>query len=138
MKTILIVAPLLVGIVILLYTIIANLLRVWLDHRIKMAILERLQHDPHAPGTAEELQALLDEHSVEAVRKNHVDYVIVGAVLASIGFCTAFAAYILGHGQSSAGVYFGGVVCVAVGGILALLGLLLRYLKRLPIDSELK
>jgi hypothetical protein len=138
MKTILIVAPLLVGIIILLYTIIANLLRVWLDHRIKLALLEKLQHDPHAPATAEELRALLDEHSVDAERKPHVDYVIVGAALSFIGFCTALAAYILGHGQSSAGVYFGGVVCVAVGGILALLGLLIRYLKRLPIDSELK
>ena len=133
MKTFLILAPLLVGILILLYTIIANLLRVWLDHRIKMALLERLQHDPNAPATAEELQALLEEHSVGPARKHRVDYVIMGAVLSLIGFCTALLAHILGHGQSSAGVYFGGVVCVAVGGILVLLGLLTRYLARLPL-----
>ena len=126
------------GIVILLYTIIANILRVWLAHRVKMALLEKLQHDPHAPATVEELHELLEDHSDGPARKAHVDYVIVGAALAVIGFCTALAAYVLGHGQSSTGVYFGGVTCVVVGAILMLLGLLVRYLGCLPVDSEMK
>jgi hypothetical protein len=137
-KTMLIVGPLLVGITVLLYTIISNLLRVWLDHRVKLALLETLEHDPNAPATAEELQALLEEHAIAPGRKSKLDYCVVGMVLLVIGTCTGLAGYIWGHGMASAGVYFGGVTCIAVGAILVLLGLLLRYLARLPIDPRMK
>ena len=59
MKTLFVVVPLLVGMLILLYTIVANLLRVWLAHNVKMALLERLQHGVEDPTTPEDLQALL-------------------------------------------------------------------------------
>lgn len=138
MNTILIVAPLLAGIIMLLYTILANLARVWMDHRIKLALLDRMQQKTGGPDSLEELKALLDGEPELAHGKTQVNYVVTGALLAAIGLCTAFGGYVWGHGQSSAGVYFGGVACVSVGAILVLLGLLLRYLARLPIDPNLK
>jgi len=138
LNTVYIVAPLLMGIILLLYTIFANLLRVWLDHRVKLALLEKLQKDPGAPASLEELAALLDDRSEESAGRDQVDYAVVGFVLAGIGVASALAGYLWGHGPASAGIYFGGVACVAVGAILILLGLLLRYLERLPIDPGMK
>lgn len=138
MNTLLIVAPVLAGMLILLYIILANVLRLWLDHRVKMALLEKLRRDPDAPGTMEEIQALLEADEHDAPRKSPVDYVIVGGVLVLLGVGTAGTAYLLGQGQASVGVYFGGVVCVAVGAILILLGLLIRYLTQLPLHKNLK
>lgn len=138
MNTLLIVAPVLVGMLILLYIILANVLRLWLDHRVKMVLLEKLRRDPDAPGTMEEIQSLLDADETDAPRKSPVDYVIVGTILAALGLGTAGTAYLLGQGQASVGVYFGGVACVTVGAILILLGLLIRYLTRLPVHKNMK
>jgi hypothetical protein len=138
LNTVYIVAPLLLGIILLLYTIFASLLRVWLDHRVKLALLEKLQKDPNSPATLDEVAALLDGSSEESARKGKVDYTVVGFVLAAIGLASALSGYLWGHGPASAGIYFGGVACVAVGAILVLLGLLLRYLERLPIDTGMK
>ena len=138
MNTLLIVAPVLVGMLILLYIILANVLRLWLDHRVKMALLEKLRRDPEAPGTMEEIQALLDADKEDAPQKGSVDYVIVGTILVVLGFCSAGGAYLLGQGQASVGVYLGGVACVSVGAILILLGLLIRYLTRLPMHKNMK
>lgn len=135
MKTLLIVAPLLAGIIILLYTIFANLLRVWMAHRIKMALLDRLQQAPGSLASPDDIQALLDDEGDGP--DNRVDYVVVGTVLAAIGLCTALGGYFWGQGSASAGLYFGGVVCVAVGAILVLLGVLVRYLARLPVDRPM-
>tara|TARA_R110001592_G_scaffold284589_1_gene552915 strand:- start:679 stop:972 length:294 start_codon:yes stop_codon:yes gene_type:complete len=97
-------------------------------------MLERLQRDPDRPKTTEQLHALVDEPYEGAEQKTPVDYVIVGGALAIVGFGTALVSYVWGQGQTSVGIYFGGVACVAVGAILILLGFLIRYLSRLPMD----
>ena len=67
-----------------------------------------------------------------------VDHVVVGVTLAALGTLSALAAWCCGGQGWMAGAYLGGVVCVAVGFILTLLGLITRYLARLPIVAGRK
>lgn len=133
MKTLLIVAPLLLGIIALAYTVAANLLHVWLNHRVKMALLERLQADPAQLENLRELQQMLDA-STKTESWQLVDHVVVGVTLAALGILSALAAWCCGGQGWMTGAYFGGVICVAVGFILTLLGLITRYLARLPLE----
>lgn len=130
-----IVVPLLLGIIALVYTVAANLLRVWLNHRVKIALLERLQADPAPLDSPHALQDLVNSDLAHTQSPNRVDYVVAGVTLAALGTCSALAAWCCGAREWMAGAYLGGIVCVAVGFILTLLGLLMRYLSKLPLDS---
>lgn len=134
MKTLLIVLPLL-GIIALAYTVTANLLRVWMNHRVKMALIEQLQEEAGCLDDVHELASRLDR---DTRRGRHVDHVVVGVTLAALGILSALAAWGFGGPSWITGAYFGGVVCVAVGFILTLLGLITRYLARLPVESRRK
>lgn len=134
METFFILAPLLVGIIALGYIIAANLLRVWLKHRLKLALLEKLQHDPSHGETLEELQALLDESASTTGGSVRVDYRILGVTLAALGLLSLLAAWLFGEPEWMTGLYFGGVICLAAGFILALLGLVVRYVERLVAE----
>ena len=131
METFLILAPLLAGIIALAYVIAANLLRVWLKHRLKLALLEKLQHDPSHRESLDELQALLDESASGTEQAARVDYRVLGVTLAALGMLSLLAAWLFGEPEWMTGLYFGGVICLAVGVILALLGLVVRYVERL-------
>ncbi len=131
METFLILAPLLAGIIALAYVIAANLLRVWLKHRLKLALLEKLQHDPSHRESLDELQALLDESASGTEQAVRVDYRVLGVTLAALGMLSLLAAWLFGEPEWMTGLYFGGVICLAVGVILALLGLVVRYVERL-------
>lgn len=138
METFLILAPLLAGIIALGYVIAANLLRVWLKHRLKLALLEKLQHDPSHRESMEELQALLDESASATGGAVRVDYRVLGVTLAALGLLSLLVAWLFGEPEWMTGLYFGGVICLAAGFILALLGLVVRYVERLvaePIDN---
>ncbi|MBL7645823.1 MAG: hypothetical protein JNK74_06485 [Candidatus Hydrogenedentes bacterium] len=134
METFFILAPLLVGIIALGYVIAANLLRVWLKHRLKLALLEKLQHDPSHGETLEELQALLDESASTTGGSVRVDYRILGVTLAALGLLSLLAAWLFGEPEWMTGLYFGGVICLAAGFILALLGLVVRYVERIVAE----
>ena len=131
METVLILAPLLAGIIALGYIIAANLLRVWLKHRLKLALLEKLQHDPSHRESLDELQALLDERGADTGVAVRVDYRVLGVTLAALGLLSLLVAWLFGEPEWMTGLYFGGVICLAAGIILALLGLVVWYVERL-------
>ena len=131
METVLILAPLLAGIIALGYIIAANLLRVWLKHRLKLALLEKLQHDPSHRESLDELQALLDERGAGTGVSNRVDYRVLGVTLTALGLVSLLVAWLFGEPEWMTGLYFGGVICLAAGIILALLGLVVWYVERL-------
>lgn len=135
METLWILVPLLTGIIALAYTVAANLLRVWLKHRVKLALLEKLQHDPAHRESLDELQALLDEADAASEHSARLDYRVLGAALAALGSASLFAVWVLGEPEWMTGAWFGGAICIAVGAILALLGLVVRYLERLPVGD---
>ena len=130
--------PLLLGIIALAYVVTANLLRLWLKHHIKMALLETFQDHPAQFESVEHLHALLRAPGSGLQRRLLVDYVIVGVTLAAIGTGSALVAWCFGDRDWMTGAYLGGIMSVAVGLILTLLGLIVRYLERVPIEAPRK
>ena len=136
MNTLWIVLLLIAGIIALAYTVVANLLRVWLNHRVRLALLEGAEPGPKHAGEAAEVDLLVRGAAPVAGRPPLVDHVTLGVTLAVIGSASALLAWCLGGQPWTAGAFLGGVACVAVGFLLTLLGLLMRYLSRLPVERR--
>ena len=104
--------------------------RVWMDHRIRVAGLERAA----ASNTPESID-IAPSHATP--RAQHQDYRLTGALLALAGLAAIAIGTYLGHGQTAVGVYIGGFVCVAFGVLIALAGMVLKSLAVMPrpVDS---
>lgn len=121
---------------VVLLTVIAALVRtisrVWVRHRVQMVLLERLEERPELLESLQEVQDLVEEaeHPPSAWKP---DFVQTGAILVGIGILCAIGFGLFGRSQVATAAYFGGVMCVCLGFILAVVGLLARYLTQSPI-----
>ena len=134
--TLLITVPLVLVLAGMAYTIASNVVRLWLDHRVKLKLLEKLESRPDLLRSFDELHNLLDDSPHWEEEKRQVDYLITGVMLGLIGVACAVLSQTLGAGRSAVGIYFGGVACVALGFILSLVGLLTRFLAKTPVQTE--
>jgi len=125
--------PLTAVVVGLFFTIGRSVGRLWLDHRVKLALLEKLEEKPHLLRSFDELQDLLDDTPRHETDASRVNFMVTGAVLAVVGIVCVIVAQTAGSGRAAVGVYFGGVASVALGFILALVGLLTWFLARAPV-----
>lgn len=126
--------PLLIVVLTLFYTVIRNIGRVWLQHRVRMALLEKLEDRPELLNSFHELQDILDPSISDNVNGPRLDYLLTGVVLALLGLISVILYSTVGSGRWAEGAYWGGVACVVLGFLLALLGLLLRFLARSPAE----
>lgn len=129
MNTLLVLLPLIIVLILLAYTVIRNIVRLWLDHRVKVALLERLEQRPDLVHSVEELHDLLDGPG-SSPEEPRIDYLITGVILAVLGIIFVVFNGWLGRTYWAAGAYFGGVVCVALGFLLAMTGLILRFMRQ--------
>ena len=119
----------------LVYTVARNVGRLWLDHRVKLALLEKLESKPDLLRSFDELQTLLDDTPKYEAESTRVDYMVTGVVLVLIGLVCVIVAAPLG-GRTAVGVYVGGVACVVLGFMLALVGLITWFLSRTPVSRD--
>lgn len=132
MRTYLYAIPLIAAFAALIYLIVREILRVWLDHKVKVMLLERLEGHPEVLHSFQELQELLDGTPSREKRGKNPDLLLTGVFLALIGIVAVVAYAMVGRSQWAVGAYFGGVACVVIGFILTTFGLLTRYLNRPP------
>ncbi len=132
MRNYILVIPLVAASITLAYIILREMMRVWLDHRVKMALLERLEHKPELLYSFKELQELLDDTPVPVTRKHKTDPTLTGVFLALIGLISVIVYSLIGRSQWAVGAYFGGVACVVIGFLLTTIGLVARILRRPP------
>ena len=124
--------PLLVAVVTLVYIILREMTRVWLEHRVKMLLLERLEDRPDLLYSFQDLQQLLDGRPADKESAGKSDLSVTGLFLALIGIIFVIVNAVIGSSQWGVGAYFGGVACVAIGFILTTIGLVARLLRRPP------
>ncbi len=136
MRTYILAIPLIAAAITLVYIIVREMTRVWLDHRVKMALLERLEHKPDLLYSFEEVQELLDDSPPPVERRRKIDLTMTGVFLALIGLVSVLLYGLVGRSQWAVGAYFGGVACVVVGFILTTIGLVIRILRRPPHKRE--
>jgi len=121
--------PTLLVVVAVVYGIFRALSRVWLEHKVKMALLEKLESHPELIPSFQELQSLVNSVSAGHAPQRQ-DFTMTGIILALIGLGCVIWARSFGMGRLSVGVYFGGLVCVCLGSVLALIGWFIRNMTR--------
>ncbi|HDP34391.1 MAG TPA: hypothetical protein ENN29_04700 [Candidatus Hydrogenedentes bacterium] len=136
MRTYIFAIPLIAAAITLAYIIFREMTRVWLDHRVKMALLERLEHKPELLYSFQELQELLDDSPPPVQEKSKTDLTMTGVFLALIGLVSVIIYGLIGRSQWAVGAYFGGVACVVIGFILTTIGLVARILRKPPQKPE--
>ena len=136
MRTYILAIPLIAATITLGYIILREMTRVWLDHRVKMALLERLEHKPDLLYSFQEVQELLDDSPPPVERNRKIDITQTGVFLALIGLISVILYGVAGRSQWAVGAYFGGVACVVIGFLLTTIGLVIRILRRPPHKPE--
>lgn len=123
-----ILVTLLVVVVTFTYGVARSLLQVWLEHRLKLALLEKYEAHPEIFESSEEALAVLAAQRRGDKKPARQDYTVTGVILSVLGLGGVVAGRIIGVGQFAVGVYLGGLFCAALGVLIALLGLLIRAL----------
>ncbi|OQB40419.1 MAG: hypothetical protein BWY09_00791 [Candidatus Hydrogenedentes bacterium ADurb.Bin179] len=132
MRIYLLAIPLVITVVTLVYIILREMTRVWLEHRVKMLLLERLERRPDLLYSIGEMQELLDGRSANEEENNKTNLAVTGLFLTLIGLLFVILNALIGSTQWGVGAYFGGVACVVVGFLLTTIGLVVRLLRRPP------
>ncbi len=132
MRIYLLAIPLVITVVTLVYIILREMTRVWLEHRVKMLLLERLERRPDLLYSIGEMQELLDGRSANEEENNKTNLAVTGLFLTLIGLLFVILNALIGSTQWGVGAHFGGVACVVVGFLLTTIGLVVRLLRRPP------
>lgn len=138
MNPLFILLPLLAVIAAVAYGVMRALGRIWLDHRVKLALLEKLQDKPEVLESFQEIQGILAGVSTGDSHPHRQDFTVTGILLSLIGIACAIIGRCWGVGALAVGVHVGGWVCIVLGIVLAFLGLLIRWLSRTPAISMKK
>ena len=127
--------PVVIVLAAILYLVVRNLVRLWLDHRVKMALLEELERHPELVSNYSDLREMLDGPAQQQEEHRRQRLIWTGIFLALIGSACALFAHTWLSGRSATGLYFGGVACVPLGFLLTLLGLLMKRLGHTNLPS---
>lgn len=116
----------------LLYGLLRSVGRIWLDHKVRLTLLEKAEQQPELVASMNEFLNVVNTLPGASVRGGQ-DYRVTGILLAVIGLGCSAIGRGLHVGQIAVGLYVGGLICVGAGILLTLLGLLLRWLARPPM-----
>jgi hypothetical protein len=105
-----------------------SLSRLWLDHRVRLAFLARLEKQSAPLRTPQEVQALLSTFSGEGQHPPRQDIAVTGLALGILGIGCILLGRALRIGQIAVGLYTGGWVCGVLGIIFVVFGLIARFL----------
>lgn len=130
MASLILILPALLVLLAVAYLLTRALARAFLEYRVKISLLRRLDRKPELLGSLEDLNALVEADVAVHPRRPRLDLGVTGAALALVGLASAFAAQRYGVGQWAVGAFFGGVASVVLGALLALVGLVVRLLGR--------
>lgn len=128
--------PLFLALVALILGVLRSIVNAWFHHRLRLELLRKLEKHPelvHSPEDVSDLHRRLT--TLPAASEPH-DYVLTGVFLCTIGAACVIAGRIWRIGQIAAGVYWGGMGCILIGFVLALVGFLLRTAARQAMAKE--
>lgn len=128
MNPLLIIILALAVLAVFLFILLRNVGRVWLDHAIRLSLLERIENHPELLDQVHGVLALLNEpHKARLPRQ---DYRVTGFLLALIGTACCVTGRIVRTGETADAVYVGGCLCIGIAILLFFVGVLIRRLSR--------
>jgi hypothetical protein len=134
--TVKIALPILIVLIMLIYMVARAIGRVWVQHRAKLMLLKKIERKPELLRSFDELEELLEGNTSDPEAVQLFDFTITGVILAIIGIAFVVGYATIGSGRWAVGAYWGGVVCVALGLILALVGIFIRFLNKAPREKQ--
>jgi hypothetical protein len=129
-ETLFLTIPLLLILVTLAYGVVQVLVRAWLDYRVRIAFLDKLERNPALLGPQADLSKVIGGLSVATGDSRRQNYVLTGLILAGIGIACAIGGRLLRSGDLAVGIYLGGILCVFLGLIIALMGFVVRVMTK--------
>ena len=127
--------PLLVVLISFTYGVARTLIRLWLDHRMKIKILEKVEANPALAQSPEELQSLLEEPRDTPATLPGQDYRLTGLTLLALGILGVIAGRIIGLGNTAVGIYLSGFACIVLGLLIAAMGVLFKALGKTTLED---
>ncbi len=116
----------------LCYLVIHKVAAVWLNYRLRMVLLERLERKPDLIQQFSEVDGLVDGHD----DRQKFDFLITGITLVLFGLVCAVIAQIIGSSRWVVGAYVGGISSITLGIMLSIIGLVIRLLSRNPLKDN--
>ena len=110
--------------------------RIWLEHRVKLAFLEKLEKNPGALPPFQDVRTVMSASADSNSSQARQDYTLTGLLVAAMGLVCAIYGKTLGIGDIAVGSYVGGILCFGLGIALALAGLLLRSMVKPATDRD--
>lgn len=136
MGTLFLVIPLLLILVTLAYGVAQVLVRAWLDYRVRIAFLEKLEKNPALVGPQADVPAIMSRIAATSFAYQRQNYALTGLLLTGFGIVFLVAGRLMRSGELAVGIFFGGVFCVLLGLIIALFGFIIRVMTRPNAPSE--
>lgn len=132
MDSFLVVIPLVLVLVTLLYSVLYAMLQAWLDYRVRMALLNKLDQNPRILDGEGQLSKVLTAPDSLERTPSRQDFLITGLMIASIGIgCIIFGRF-LRVGDLAVGTYLGGFLCLLIGVVVCVLGGVVKVFSRDP------
>ena len=138
MRVSVLILPFIFALAAFLYVVFRSLLRAWIDHRVRMALLEKVEHKPELLRAFEELEEPAEAEPTDGATSPKTDLTLTGVSLTVIGVIFVLVNGVLGKSQWAVGAYFGGVACIVLGFVLCSVGLLVRFLEHSPVRKPKK
>ena len=129
MEAFLLVIPLTIAVVTVFYGVIYSLVAAWFEHRYRLALLGKLEDNPELLGESISIDDVLPQTD-SVIRSERQNYALTGGILVGVGIFAAVLGRTIRVGEIAVGIYLGGVMCLALGVVLALLGLAVWGLSR--------
>lgn len=130
--------PVLVVFVTVTYGVSRAMAGVWVQHRVKLALLEKYENQPELFDSSREIGELVEKQERASKPSSRQDYAVTGVLLAAIGLgCIAVGRFIA-VGTLAVGIYVGGITCVVLGIVIALFGILIRSLSKNTLAEPVK
>jgi len=99
---------------------------------MRMALLDKLDHNPDFLGRDAELASVLAPLTSPKESTSQQNFAVTGLMIVAIGIGCILFGRILRVGDLAVGTFLGGWVCLLVGTVLALLGAVVKVLSRDP------
>ncbi|MCX5770876.1 MAG: hypothetical protein NTZ09_11475 [Candidatus Hydrogenedentes bacterium] len=111
MNPILVILPFALVVAVLLYGVLRIFGWIWLEHRVRLALLERIDKKPELVESVQSLMDLMGtaEPLSSGTRQ---DFSVTGILLALIGAGCCVSGWMLHSGKLAVGIYVGGWLCV--------------------------
>ena len=130
MATLFLVIPLLLILVTLAYGVAQVLVRAWLDYRVRIVFLEKLEKNPALVGSQADVPAIMSSIAATSFAYQRQNYVLTGLLLTGFGIVFLAVGRFMRSGELAVGIFFGGVFCVLLGLVIALFGFIIRVMTR--------